>query len=595
MEFINDATRYLFFTGKGGVGKTSLSCATAIALADRGKRVLLVSTDPASNLDEVLGTRLGNRPTAIAAAPRLDAMNIDPEVAAREYRERVVGPYRGVLPDAAVASIEEQLSGACTTEIAAFDEFSKLLADPALTVEYDHVVLDTAPTGHTLRLLALPAAWTDFLASSAGGTSCLGPLSGLQAQKTLYQATLEALRDAATTRVVLVSRPERTALAEADRSRAELSALGLTNQLLVVNGVFAASTAGDPVACALESRGRAALNAMPPGLEKLPRRQVPLLPSGLIGVNALRVMLEAGVGAGCALTGCLQDRKRRHFPPPLHEFVAELAARGRGVIMTMGKGGVGKTTIASAIAVALARRGHRVHLSTTDPAAQVDAFLMNAVPGLRVSRIDPVVETRAYRDEVLATAGTRLDAPGRDLLEEELRSPCTEEIAVFRAFARAVEEGCDGFVVLDTAPTGHTLLLLDATEAYHRQVSQTMSDLPDSVRELLPRLRDPQFTRVLLVTLPEATPVHEAGQLQRDLARAQITPFAWVINQSLAPLPLSDPALLAKQENELVYIDEVRNALADRVALVSWMTEEPVGSQRLLQLLQGEPVVAGVP
>ena len=585
MDFVDRVGRYVFFTGKGGVGKTSLSCATAIALADGGKRVLLVSTDPASNLDEVLATRLGNRPTAVPTAPRLDAMNINPQVAAREYRERVVGPYRGVLPNAAVASIEEQLSGACTTEIAAFDEFSKLLADAALTAEYDHVVLDTAPTGHTLRLLALPAAWTDFLAANAGGTSCLGPLSGLQTHQMLYEATLQALRDATMTTVVLVSRPERTALAEADRTRAELAALGLANQLLVVNGVFAARTAGDPVACALESRGRAALNAMPPGLATLPRWQVPLLSFGLIGLDALRAMLKTNVGAGCALTGCFPDWKRRHLPPPLRELVAELAAYGRGVIMTMGKGGVGKTTIASAIAVALASLGHRVHLTTTDPAAHLDHTLMEAVPGLDVARIDPVAETRAYREEILERVGAALDAQGRRLLEEELRSPCTEEIAVFRAFAQRVEDGEDGFVVLDTAPTGHTLLLLDTTEAYHRQVSHSMSDLPECVRQLLPRLRDPEFTRVLIVTVPEATPVHEAAQLQQDLARAQITPLAWIINQSLAPLDLTEPVLASRQQGEFVHIEEVREKFADRAFLVPWSTEEPTGHAALLRLL----------
>lgn len=593
MNLIENTTRYLLFTGKGGVGKTSLSCAVAIALADRGRRVLLVSTDPASNLDEVLGIGLSSHPTPISLVNNLFGMNIDPEAAARDYRERMVGPYRGVLPDAAVRSIEEQLSGACTVEIAAFDEFSKLLGDPATTLQFDHVILDTAPTGHTLRLLALPAAWSGFLESNAGGTSCLGPLSGLQTQRALYDATIRALGDPEVTTVMLVARPEPSALIEANRTRTELAALGLANQRLVVNGVFRVDGRDDPVARALDARGRAAMAGIPAELASLPRWEVPLRPFGMVGIDALRAMLACEESNGLAMSDPPEDRHVRLLPPPLVPLISEIAAAGRGVVMTMGKGGVGKTTIASAIAVALAKQGHRVHLSTTDPASHVDTSLMNAVPGLKVSRIDPLVETRAYRSEVLATAGRSLDAQGRDLLEEELRSPCTEEIAVFRAFARSVEEGRDGFVVLDTAPTGHTLLLLDATEAYHRQVSQTMSDLPDSVRELLPRLRDPQFTRVLLVTLPEATPVHEAAQLQRDLARAQIVPFAWVINQSLAPLALSDPVLMSKREAEFKYIDEVRHDLAGRLALVPWMTDEPVGPERLLRLLDGDAVEAG--
>ena len=484
MDFINEATRYLFFTGKGGVGKTSLACATAVALADRGRRVLLVSTDPASNLDEVLGVRLCPRPTPVPSAEGLLALNIDPQAAAAEYRERMVGPYRGVLPDAAVTSIEEQLSGACTTEIAAFDEFAKLLGDPQATAGFDHVIFDTAPTGHTLRLLSLPAAWQGFLESNTGGTSCLGPLAGLQAQQALYAATVRALADAAATTVILVSRPERSSLLEAERTRAELADLGVANQRLIINGVFRASGTDDETAQAMERRSQAAMSQIPASLAGLPQTHVPLHASGLIGIAALRSL--AAPPAGIADGRAVIVRDDGPLPPGLAELIPTLARKGHGVIMTMGKGGVGKTTVASAIAVALAQRGHRVHLSTTDPAAHVDASLSRTVPNLEVSRIDPEAETRDYRAEVMAATSPSLDEQGQRLLEEDLRSPCTEEIAVFRAFARKVDEGRDGFVVLDTAPTGHTLLLLDATEAYHRQVSHTMSELPESVRNSCP-------------------------------------------------------------------------------------------------------------
>ncbi|MGC9967961.1 MAG: TRC40/GET3/ArsA family transport-energizing ATPase [Syntrophobacteraceae bacterium] len=548
LQFLDNPTRYLFFTGKGGVGKTSLSCAASIALADSGKRVLLVSTDPASNLDEVLGVKLSSTPTPIAPAQGLWAANVDPEAAARDYRERMVGPYRGVLPDAAVISMEEQLSGACTVEIAAFDEFSKLLGDPDATAQFDHVVFDTAPTGHTLRLLQLPAAWSGFLESNTGGTSCLGPLAGLQAQRSLYAATLKTLTDPSATTLVLVTRPEESALAEADRTRAELSVLGVTSQHLVLNGIFKANDTDDAVALALEARGRSALDRFPEGLAQLPR------------------------------TDHLQS---------LFSIVSEIAHPGCGVVMAMGKGGVGKTTIASTIAVELAMRGHCVHLTTTDPAAHLDLSLASNVSGLKVSRIDPVAETEAYRQEVMATAGRNLDADGLRLLEEDLRSPCTEEIAVFRAFARSVAEGKNSFVVLDTAPTGHTLLLLDATEAYHRQVLHALSDLPESIRYVLPRLRDPEFTKILLITLPEATPVHEAALLQKDLERAGITPFGWVINQSLTPLKVRDPVLLAKRESEAPYIDEIHEKYSSRVALLPWIQSSSSQLEWLRALMNG--------
>lgn len=566
---VQNPTRILFFTGKGGVGKTSAACATAISLADAGKRVLLVSTDPASNLDEVLGVKLSATPTVVPNVPGLSALNIDPEQAAHAYRERVVAPYRGVLPAVAIASMEEQLSGACTVEIAAFDEFSKLLGDKAATAEFDHVIFDTAPTGHTLRLLELPAAWSSFIGSNVGGTSCLGPLSGLKAQKQCYAASNEALRDPTQTRLILVARPDRSSLAEAERTRAELALLGVANVYLILNGVFQARDTSDAIAVAMEARGRSALETLPAGLRGLPRLAVPLLPFGLVGVDALR---QLGSTSGTSTVGVTVPEAKSFPTTRFEELIGLLAQRGHGVVMTMGKGGVGKTTVAARVASELVRRGFPVTLTTTDPAAHVEQAareLSAGATGLRVTRIDPALETRRYTEEVLATAGTGLDAAGRALLEEDLRSPCTEEIAVFRAFAQTVAEGADRFVVIDTAPTGHTLLLLDAAESYHREVLKRPSGSPEAVTQLLPRLRDPQYTHVLLVTLPEATPIHEAMQLERDLARADIKPFAWVVNQSLTPLVVTDPILRARRSNEAVHLRELSDH-ATRIVLEPW-------------------------
>ncbi len=570
---LEPATRVLFFTGKGGMGKTTLACASAVALAERGRRVLLVSTDPASNLDEVLGTELSDAPRPVAGVPGLDAANVDPEAAAREYRERLVGPYRGVLPDAAVRSMEESLSGACTVEIAAFDAFTSLLAEDDATRAYDNIIFDTAPTGHTLRLLSLPAAWTEFIDQNTTGTSCLGPLAGLERQRALYAESVATLTDPGRTTLVLVARPEPSALAEAARTSAELAGAGMRRQVLALNGVFSPADDDDPTARTLAGQQAEALARIPEALAALERVEVPLHPFVPLGAAALGAVLDPRR----SLRATADDAGAELAEAPLADLVDALEAGGPGVVMTMGKGGVGKTTIAAAIAAELARRGHHVHLSTTDPAAHVEATVAGAIEGLVVSRIDPDAETAAYSAQVLREAGAGLDAQGRALLEEDLRSPCTEEIAVFRAFARTVAQGEDAFVVLDTAPTGHTLLLLDSAEAYHREVGRTSAEVPRDVSELLPRLRDPGFTRVLIVTLPEATPVHEAERLAADLGRAGIAPFAWIVNQSLALAGVTDPTLRARAGREHLLIDEVR-AEAERLAIVPWRAGRLTGA-----------------
>jgi arsenite-transporting ATPase len=571
-----EATRVLFFTGKGGVGKTSIACAVAVALADAGRRILLVSTDPASNLDEVLGVILSDKPRPVPGAPGLDAMNIDPEVAAASYREAMVGPYRGVLPDAAVASMEEQLSGACTIEIAAFNEFASLVGDPSSTAGYDTIIFDTAPTGHTLRLLTLPSAWSEFIETNTTGGSCLGPLAGLSAYRELYARTVEALADPALTTLVLVSRPEAAALREAARSSAELCDLGVGNQRLVLNGLFSAARSGDRIADALEKRGAEALREAPAALSALPRVEVPLVVVPPVGLDGLRGLASARSGPQAASSTRVGPITVTGTES-LRSLVDDIAKQGSGVVMTMGKGGVGKTTIAAAIAVELARRGFPVHLSTTDPAAHLVDALGDSTASLEVSRIDPEVEVAAYREQVLATTGAGLDPPALAMLEEDLRSPCTEEIAVFHAFARVVACAANGFVILDTAPTGHTLLLIDSSEAYHREVSRNTTDTPAEVLELLPRLRDPDFTKVLIVTLAEATPVSEARRLQDDLERAGIVSYAWVINQSLALVDTRDPVLRRRGAHEIRHIESVKREHASRTASVPWLPVAPVG------------------
>lgn len=590
-RFLANPPAFLFFTGKGGVGKTSLACAHAVLLAGQGKRVLLVSTDPASNVGQVFGVSIGNRLTAISAVPGLSALEIDPQAAARQYRDRIVGPVRGVLPEAVVKSIEEQLSGACTTEIAAFDEFTALLTDGQLLADYDHIIFDTAPTGHTIRLLQLPGAWDQFLAEGKGDASCLGPLAGLDKQRDRYHAAVAALADPARTRLVLVARAQGATLREAGRTHEELAAIGLTQQYLVVNGVLPASEGEhDALAAAVVLRERQALLDMPAALRALPLDQVPLMPFNLVGLDALRGLLGAGTPPPAPSVAAVPQLAA----PALSTLVDALAADGHGLIMLMGKGGVGKTTMAAAVAVALARRGLPVHLTTSDPAAHLAETLDGALEHLTVSRIDPHAETERYRQQVLELKGRNLDAAGRALLEEDLRSPCTEEVAVFQAFSRAIREAGRQFVVMDTAPTGHTLLLLDATGAYHREVARQMADTRMHFTTPMMQLQDPAQTKVILVTLAETTPVLEAAGLQADLRRAGIEPWAWIINNSLYAADPRAPLLRRRASNEQAHIAAVAGEHAQRYAVVPLLAQDPVGVDRLEQLTR-PPVPAIAP
>ncbi len=582
IPWIPKPTRYMFFTGKGGVGKTSLACATAVALADSGRRVLLICTDPASNVQHVFQTDIGETaPTSVAAVARLSAINIRPQAAAEAYRQRAVAPMRGVLPAEAIKSMIEELSGSCTTEIAAFDQFTGLLTDPATAENFDHILFDTAPTGHTLRLLSLPSAWTDFFDGNKHGASCMGPVSALQSQRRQYVEAVAALHDSAHTTLILVSRPDKLALAEADRTSVDLATLGMTNQRLVINGVFHATNTKDPLAMAMERRCREALSNMPQHLNTLPQAEVPLRTFNLVGIAALRSI------ASQTDTALPEIRSLVEMPAydNLSSLVDEIEAAGHGAVLVLGKGGVGKTTIAATLAVTLADRGHSVHLTTTDPAAHIEQTVRHSGGRLTLSRIDPEKETAQYRDMVMALRGQDLDAQGKALLEEDLRSPCTEEVAVFHAFSQRLDEAEGKFVIIDTAPTGHSLLLLDATGSYHRDVMRNLTGKAQmQVNTALMKLQNTQYTRTLLVTLPETTPILEASELQEDLQRAGISPFAWVINSSLLAAKPKDALLIARANAELDKLAMVAKR-TKRVAVIPWLAQEPVGLEGLRQLL----------
>ncbi|MFP3357198.1 arsenical pump-driving ATPase [Planococcus sp. SIMBA_143] len=576
-------TPFLFFTGKGGVGKTSTACATAVALADQGKKVLLVSTDPASNLQDVLEVELTNNPKSIPSVANLFACNIDPEQAAKAYKESVVGPYRGKLPDAVLATMEEQLSGACTVEIAAFDEFSHLLADEEILAQYDHVLFDTAPTGHTLRLLQLPTAWSGFLEDSTHGASCLGPLAGLEGKKELYKKAVDSLSDGDKTTLILVARPDNSSLLEADRASFELKEIGIKNQLLIINGLLQTHQPEDSVSAAFYKRQRAAIEQTPEALKQVMAYSLPYVSYSLTGVENLRHLFSS-----YAITSFETEEEGEPLDlPGLNSVIDDFSEHNTRVIFTMGKGGVGKTSVASAIAVGLSEKGHQVHLTTTDPAAHLAYTFEGSSTrdNLSISSINPDIEVARYKETVIEQAGSGMTEEELAYLKEDLESPCTEEIALFQAFAKVVEKSENEIVVIDTAPTGHTLLLLDSTEAYHKEMSRSTGDVPDSVKKLLPRLRNPKETGVVIVTLAEATPVLEAARLEEDLKRAGIDPKWWVINQSLYATDTADAVLRGRAISEKKWIRKVDAELAEKCAIIPWLEEEKIGYDQLKEFI----------
>ena len=562
-------TKYLFYTGKGGVGKTSVACATAVNLADSGKRVLLVSTDPASNLQDVFGTPLSGKATPIAEVPNLDVANLDPMQAAAEYRESVLSPYRGKLPESVLSNMEEQLSGSCTVEIAAFNEFSNFITNKEMEEKYDHILFDTAPTGHTLRMLQLPSAWSNFISESTHGASCLGQLSGLESKKEMYKAAVETLTDGAQTTLILVTRPETAPLKEIERASYELAELGVLNQSMVINGVLA--DYDDTISKNLYNKQQSALSNMPKPLQAITTYMVPLRAYNITGMENVRSLLTKD---GYVTSD--ETIKAEHVPQ-LKDVIDDLYHSGKKVIFTMGKGGVGKTTLAAAIALGLSEKGKKVHLTTTDPAAHLK-FVLDENNGITMSHIDEHQELARYQEEVLSKARETMSEEDIAYIEEDLRSPCTQEIAVFRAFAEVVERSENEIVVIDTAPTGHTLLLLDSTLSYHKEVQRTQGNIPESIRKLLPRLRSPE-TAVVIVALPEATPVYEALRLEEDLKRANIATKWWLMNSSLYHTKTTNALLAAKASNEIPWINEIAEHTNDHFALIAWSADDMKGDK----------------
>ena len=561
-------TKYLFFTGKGGVGKTSTACATAVALADEGKKVLLISTDPASNLQDVFETELDGKAKPIKGVDNLEVINLDPLEAAHNYKESVVAPFRGKLPDSVIESMEEQLSGSCTVEIAAFNEFSNFITNSKLNTDYSHIIFDTAPTGHTLRMLQLPSAWTDFISESTHGASCLGQLSGLESKKEIYKKAVENLSDKSLTTLVLVTRPDKTPLNEVARASKELSEIGIKNQILVINGIL--ENYDDDLSESIFNKQKLALENMPDMLTEFDTYTIALRSYNITGIDSIRNLLKKD-----QINEQKVEVEGKLFN--LDDVVSDLVKNNRKVIFTMGKGGVGKTTIASSVALKLSKLGKKVHLATTDPADHIK-FMLDSSSGISMSHIDEKEELKKYQDEILENARKTMSEDDVAYIEEDLRSPCTQEIAVFRAFAELVEKADDEIVVIDTAPTGHTLLLLDSTLSYHQEVQRTQGQIPESVKNLLPRLRGEE-TEVLIVSLAEATPFYEASRLEEDLTRASIHTNWWIVNSSLYKANPGNKMLSAKANEEVKWINKILDHTSGKLAVIEWTKEDLCGDK----------------
>ena len=612
--------RYTFFSGKGGVGKTTMACATAVQWAEQGLRTLIVTTDPASNLADVFEQKIGHGVVAISAVPNLFAMEIDGDRATDEYKERALAPLRAAFPPEMVRVMEEQMSGPCTSEVAAFDCFTDVI-DGAREHDrrFDALIFDTAPTGHTLRLLELPAEWSRVIGASAesGGQTCIGPAAAIEASKLKYDRALAVLRSSDLTQFVFVLQPEDTSIKETQRSMTELRHLGIESFEIIVNGVIPPEEDRNPLFAARRRMQSRYLDRIKRELA-IPERRVPLLDNEVKGIGRLRVIARLLVEPAPAPARAIVDD--RGVPVVVHgvrassEAVARVLPDGHSrTLFFAGKGGVGKTTASCVTAVWLARRGLKTLLVTTDPAAHIGDTLGVAVggnaaptpglPKLWAAKVDAKAAADAYRARILEDARNR----GRSedsirAMAEELDSPCTEEMAAFDRFLDFAAQADWQAIVFDTAPTGHTLRLLELPIDWSKQIdikifATVESTAADDVAKrrfasVIDMMRDPALSTFVFVMYPESTPVLEAHRAAQELASLGIHAGLVVANQVLSDEAVTTPFGRSRRAMQENYLAEIADRFRVPVVRIPLFPSEIRGLGALAEL--GEQILGPV-
>jgi len=597
-------TQYIFFSGKGGVGKTTMACATAIHYASQDKKTLIVTTDPASNLADVFEQEIGHKIAQIKGLKNLFAMEIDPDVATEEYKERIIGPFREVMPADVIASLEENLSGPCTTEMASFDRFIDFMEGS----EYDIIVFDTAPTGHTIRLLELPVDWSRHIEQSAKGSgqTCLGPVQTIQDSKEKYDRATALLKDTSRTTFIFVMRPEALSLYETLRASKELETIGIRSGRIIINGIL------PEMVCEVEffkkkfDSQQQVIRETKEAINK-PIQYMLLRDNEVKGTfgltNVASELFDGTRPSTTSDTGVPMLREAAVTPPDINKLFLPDTAKGTKAIFFTGKGGVGKTSISCVAAVYIANKGFKTLIVTTDPAAhlgevfgvRVGSEPARIMDNLFAVMIDQEQAFKEYKERTLSEARGKYSEDMVAAMEEELNSPCTEEMAAFDKFVRFIEGKEYDVVVFDTAPTGHTLRLLDLPFDYAKQVELMVStcdsasvkrETQNRFREIISLLRDRDRAVFTFVLYPESTPIMESYRAMQDLKEAGIETQLVVANLVLPEEVCVNDFFRNRRRMQMKYLQVINEKFGLPVLRFPMMQDEIRGLERLKQAAQ---------